>query len=555
MDYTTEIINISKINEGFFIGDQFAGTNPYLLFQFKISHIINAAGTQVLNNFESIGIKYLTLSWMEKPSQVLFDSKDEIANQIVLFIDNSLTHGEGLLAHSVRGQDRVCIVVLIYLMKKYNWTLKKSLEFLSSKKKDIIIPKYFMNQLNQFEKRLLAKVGKQTSSWNDEGIVKEEEKIMRNTYVNGLPIPKIEGNRESKHKNVKVGWSNNLITIGGLKPDLLMQRDIKPVTSHIRLRPSKSCIVNRNHVEEKIVINANDNNINVIKSNDDFNIGKITFGPDCTVASQIENVVNNLQVENKQEGNNNIIKNENKVNNKQNQKVKNTKLRANNFLKENKVKNSNIKVEPTSTSKRPYSSDKKNSNSLMNSLPGYLNNNKYPSYNMINNQNLYPNNTIIIANNFEQIVNNNINNIYIQNGNVINEERQFLSHSYNNKNNKNPIARSLSAMQQNNNINFGNNTLSVSLPKKQNSFGLSNKPVEKKYKVIDYTNKEYNNIDIMMNNYQPKIQKINPQSQILPSTKTTLNNFNPSLLRKSQNMNQKPNLFNRGSTNNKNAVK
>ena len=117
MDYTTEIINISKINEGFFIGDQFAGTNPYLLFQFKISHIINAAGTQVLNNFESIGIKYLTLSWMEKPSQVLFDSKDEIANQIVLFIDNSLTHGEGLLAHSVRGQDRVCIVVLIYLMK------------------------------------------------------------------------------------------------------------------------------------------------------------------------------------------------------------------------------------------------------------------------------------------------------------------------------------------------------------------------------------------------------------------------------------------------------
>ena len=147
---------------------------------------------QELNNFESIGIKYLTLSWMEKPSQVLFDSKDEIANQIVLFIDNSLTHGEGLLAHSVRGQDRVCIVVLIYLMKKYNWTLKKSLEFLSSKKKDIIIPKYFMNQLSQFEKRLLAKVGKQTSSWNDEGIVKEEEKIMRNTYVNGLPIPNIK---------------------------------------------------------------------------------------------------------------------------------------------------------------------------------------------------------------------------------------------------------------------------------------------------------------------------------------------------------------------------
>ena len=34
MDYTTEIINISKINEGFLIGDQFAGKNTYILYTY-----------------------------------------------------------------------------------------------------------------------------------------------------------------------------------------------------------------------------------------------------------------------------------------------------------------------------------------------------------------------------------------------------------------------------------------------------------------------------------------------------------------------------------------
>ena len=94
MDYTFEIINISKIREGFFIGDRIAGTNLDVVLQYKITHMINAAGSEIINQFESIGIKYLTLNWSENPKQILFDSKDEIANRIVLFIDESLRNGE-----------------------------------------------------------------------------------------------------------------------------------------------------------------------------------------------------------------------------------------------------------------------------------------------------------------------------------------------------------------------------------------------------------------------------------------------------------------------------
>ena len=39
-------------------------------------------------------------------------------------------------------------------MKKYKWSLNKSLQFLKSKKQDVDIPIYFFEQLKQFENRL-----------------------------------------------------------------------------------------------------------------------------------------------------------------------------------------------------------------------------------------------------------------------------------------------------------------------------------------------------------------------------------------------------------------
>ena len=54
MDYNTEIINISKISEGIFIGDRIAGTNLDVIIRFKITHMINSAGSEIINQFESI---------------------------------------------------------------------------------------------------------------------------------------------------------------------------------------------------------------------------------------------------------------------------------------------------------------------------------------------------------------------------------------------------------------------------------------------------------------------------------------------------------------------
>lgn len=123
MEFTSDVINFTKIKDGFFSGDESIASNLEVLLQFKISHIINAAGAQVINAWESIGIRYLTLNWSESPNQILFDQKDEIANKIVEFADEALKSGEGLLVHSLKGQNRACIVVMIYLMKKYSYLI------------------------------------------------------------------------------------------------------------------------------------------------------------------------------------------------------------------------------------------------------------------------------------------------------------------------------------------------------------------------------------------------------------------------------------------------
>lgn len=118
MDYSSEIVNITKIKDGFFLGDEPTAANLDVVIQFKITHMINAAGSQIINSWETIGIKYLTLNWSENPNQNLFDQKDEIANRIVNFIDEAIKNGEGILAHSLKGNNRGCIVILIYLIRK-----------------------------------------------------------------------------------------------------------------------------------------------------------------------------------------------------------------------------------------------------------------------------------------------------------------------------------------------------------------------------------------------------------------------------------------------------
>ena len=517
MDYNTEIINISKISEGIFIGDRIAGTNLDVILRFKITHMINSAGSEIINQFESIGIKYLVINWSENPNQKLFDSKDEIVNRIVSFIDESLKNGEGLLIHSVRGQDRVCIVVIIYLMKKYNWSLRKCIEFLHSKKQDIDIPNFFLEQLFNFSIRLdKINKGKKKENWNEEdNFFDLDEKLMRNTYVNGLPSDK-NVKSENKIKKKRVGWADNnpygrndYLFSCNLKKDLFLMKDIKPVFNHLKMRPSKSCVKNKsksvNSGREYVSFKDNNNNnknvnrnkiynIQPIKQNEiyneqyDNNINKFTFGLNSNILEQINSlsipknnnnindINNNININNLNKEFNNSIKQHNykqKSGNKNIQsKQEENKKRVNNFVKDNNNRENNNR-DNIQNQKRSNTYDKKQNINLINNTEQFNEKINYRNYSLIKEQNNIPNdnNKVIFAHNYEQIITNNINNYYIQNPESINNKKnpnqnniKIFNKDYNNpsvitnissstiKNQLNDYINPISSNQKNNSL-------------------------------------------------------------------------------------------------------
>jgi len=73
-----------------------------------------------------------------------------------------------VLVHSVRGQSRSSCVLATFLMRKYNWSMIKTLEYLNSRRPDLEIRVTFIRQLGDYEQRLTARdFGHMTVGWND----------------------------------------------------------------------------------------------------------------------------------------------------------------------------------------------------------------------------------------------------------------------------------------------------------------------------------------------------------------------------------------------------
>ena len=283
MDFGNEMINISKIRDGLFIGDRTAATTIDIIFEFKISHMINTASNQIPSQFMSLGIKYLSFNWPEFPPQHSPIIKDDLANKILKFIDSALRNGDGIMVYSVKGQNRVCVVVILYLMKKYFWSLEKCLDYLHSKKPDMHISKNFLDQLFNYEIQLQKLNPKRIKSidWSNNNLKDKEELVMRNTYINEIELRKKKCLNDSVKKDEKrhVGWADkndvgNFINFD-IDKDLFLKKNVENVTVHIGKHYLKSAIKNyeinnniniedrkESNIEEKENTNENVKNTN-----------------------------------------------------------------------------------------------------------------------------------------------------------------------------------------------------------------------------------------------------------------------------------------------------
>ena len=139
-----EMIGAIKIKDGLFIGDSWAAKDFEFVVANKVTRVINCAGRQIQNQWTNIGVQYLTYPWLDSENQLLFDQTDRTTNEIFNFIEEAMEQYESILVHSVRGQSRASCVIASYLMRKYRWSLLKTLEFLNSRRPELEIRATFI---------------------------------------------------------------------------------------------------------------------------------------------------------------------------------------------------------------------------------------------------------------------------------------------------------------------------------------------------------------------------------------------------------------------------
>ncbi|CAD8047555.1 unnamed protein product [Paramecium sonneborni] len=180
-----DYIGAIKIKDGLFLGDQFAAQDLEFIVTNKVSRIINCASKQIPNHWESIGIVYMSFPWLDTDQQVIFQ-QDEIINNIIKFVDDAQNNGESVIVLSVKGHNRSVATLCVYLMKKYRWTLYKTLQYMHNRRPDLEIRAHFFNQLLSVETRL-QKQGYGAKSYNWDEVYTQgenDEIVLRNTYLN-----------------------------------------------------------------------------------------------------------------------------------------------------------------------------------------------------------------------------------------------------------------------------------------------------------------------------------------------------------------------------------
>ena len=135
------------IPDQLFLGDQHHAHSEEVLQQLGITHIVNATKT-VTNRFPGL-IQYCRI--------VVEDSDTEMIcyhfNIAFRFIDHALmeSHTHKVLVHCAQGVSRSATLVIMYLMKKFDWSYSEAFDFAKKQRFQVQPNDGFIDQLREFE--------------------------------------------------------------------------------------------------------------------------------------------------------------------------------------------------------------------------------------------------------------------------------------------------------------------------------------------------------------------------------------------------------------------
>lgn len=104
----------------------------------KFAFIVNCAA-EVPNLFEEHGIRYLKFKIKQEKNQHIFDEELKRLKKIKKIIAEAEETGLCCLIHCNQSGNRGLVLLTAYLMDRFRWRLRKTIEFLQSKGVSIVL--------------------------------------------------------------------------------------------------------------------------------------------------------------------------------------------------------------------------------------------------------------------------------------------------------------------------------------------------------------------------------------------------------------------------------
>lgn len=145
--YISEITKIT--NHLYLSGDKVI--NSIYIKNYNITNIINLTLVEYKPEILALLKGYLHINEYDSPTTNLYKYFDTTFK----FIDSAIQRNENVLVHCQMGVSRSATIIIVYLMKKYNWTKDTAFKYVSIKRPIINPNDGFRKQLVTWENDLL----------------------------------------------------------------------------------------------------------------------------------------------------------------------------------------------------------------------------------------------------------------------------------------------------------------------------------------------------------------------------------------------------------------
>ena len=137
----------SQILPGIYLGNYINANNLEEIRRLRINYILNCASDIKINNLPT-DVKYCHLDMIDSPQLNIF----QYFGKAFAFIESARKNNCNILIHCKLGISRSTSILIAYMIKHYGYSVKKSLDFIKSKRKQVNPNNGFINQLYSFER-------------------------------------------------------------------------------------------------------------------------------------------------------------------------------------------------------------------------------------------------------------------------------------------------------------------------------------------------------------------------------------------------------------------